>query len=77
MDEVARSDVRTVLRDRFDIVRVHRATDTDPTEEILLLAAEDFARVDEAEVTSAIMDVLSNVKVWVVQESPSWDSEQL
>lgn len=77
MDEVARSDVRTVLRDRFGIVQARRATDTDSTEEILLLTAEDFLGIDEAAVTLAIMDVLPHVKVWVTQESPSYDSERL
>ena len=66
-----------MLRDRFGLVRVRRASDTDETEEILLLDAEDFAQVSEAAVTSAVMDVLPHVKVWVTQETPTWDSEWL
>jgi hypothetical protein len=75
--EFARQDIRTVLQERFGIPAARRAIGTDSSEEVILLAAEVFARIDPTAVALAVMDVLPHVKVWVIEEHPAWDSEQL
>ena len=47
-----------------------RATDGDPTEEILLVPSDAFARVDAAELTNRLMSVLPHRKVWVALGGP-------
>lgn len=76
MGRFAREDIRLVLTG-FGIVSARRALGTGEDEEILLIAKADFERTDNTAVTSAVMDVLPHVKVWVIPESPAWDSEPL
>ena len=76
MDPLDRENVRAVLA-RFDVLSAQRATDTDSSEEVILVQAEDFARIDPGEVTVAIMDVLPSTKVWVVEVSGLWQAESL
>lgn len=74
MGEFAREDVHTVLG-RFGIAAASRAVGTDESEEVVLLTAEDFVRVDPDAVARALMEVLPHTKVWVIQEHPAWSSE--
>ena len=76
MDALDRENVRAVLA-RFGVLAAQRAPETDPTEEVILVDSADFARIDAAEVTAAIMDVLPSTKVWVVEVSDLWDTEPL
>jgi hypothetical protein len=50
---------------------------TDPTEKVILLHGRDFERIDPHEVTTALMDVLPDTKVFVIQERPAWEAEPL
>jgi hypothetical protein len=77
MGEFARQDLRSLLASEFGISSASRAVDTDPSEEVILLSAEDFARVDSAAVALAVMRILPHVKVWVIKAQPAWDSEPL
>ena len=72
----ARRDVRAVLA-RFGISCARRGVDTDATEEVILLSPDDFAQIDPREVSVAVMGVLPHTKVWVVEEHPLWDIEDL
>ncbi len=72
----ARQDIRAALA-RFGISTANRAVGTDPTEEVILLHAQDFEHIDTHEVTAAIKDVLPDTKVWVIQEHPEWEAEPL
>jgi hypothetical protein len=72
----ARKDIRAVLA-RFGISSARRAVDTDATEEVILRSPDDFARIDPREVTIAVIGVLPHTKVWVVEEHPLWDVEDL
>jgi hypothetical protein len=74
MGRFAREDVRGVL-ERFGIDAASRATTTDSTEAVILLAKEDFDRVDVRALTLALMDVLPHMKVWVAEAHPRWSSE--
>ena len=76
LDEQKRSLVRSILVG-FGIASARRVTGTDPTEEVLLLGASEFAKVDAAVVELAVMDALPHTKVWVIEEHESWESEQL
>jgi hypothetical protein len=76
MGRFAREDVRAVLH-RFGVAKASRATTTDATEEVFLLAPTDIAAIDVDALTRALMDVLPHVKVWVVEEHPRWSAEPL
>jgi hypothetical protein len=76
MDPFAREDVRNVLT-RFDIERAWRASESDASEEVILLETADFARIDPTEVTLRIMDVLPHKKVWVIEMNQAWTIEPL
>lgn len=75
MERFAREDVREVLA-RFGVTQASRATTTDSTEEVILLAAADFAAVDVQALTLALMDTLPHTKVWVTEEHPRWVSTE-
>ena len=72
----ARENVRAVLA-RFGILSAQRAADADPTEEVILLGRDDFVSIDPTEIALAIMEVLPNTKVWVVEVNPTWNAEPL
>lgn len=72
----AREDVRAVLA-RFGVASAKRAISRDPTEEVILLAPKDFARVEPAEVAVALMIVMPHTKIWVIEEASIWDTEEL
>lgn len=76
MGRLAREDVHAVLS-RFGIAEASRAITIDPTEEIILLAQQDFDSVDVRGLTLGLMDVLPHVKVWVVPEAPGWSTEPI
>jgi hypothetical protein len=76
MERFARQDVLAVLA-RFGIEGVRRAVPTDSTEEVFLVSADDFARIDPDAVSLALMEVLTHRKVWVAQDGPRWRSEPL
>ncbi len=76
MGDFAREDIHTVLGE-FGISVASRAVGTDASEEVILLTAEDFARVDSDAVARAIMEVLPHTKVWVIEEHTAWTSEPL
>lgn len=76
MGDFAREDVYTVLGE-FGVAAASRAVGTDASEEVILLTAEDFARVDPDAVARALMEVLPHTKVWVIQAHPAWTSEPL
>jgi hypothetical protein len=76
MGRFAREDVRAVLA-RFGIAVASRATTTDSTEEVVLLAQRDYASVDVSKFTLALMEVLPHTKVWVIEESPRWAAEPI
>jgi hypothetical protein len=59
------------------ITLAHRAVDSDPSEEVLLLKSADYERVDPEAVALAVMQVLPSTKVWVIEEHPAWDVEPL
>jgi hypothetical protein len=75
-EAVPRTEMRACLA-QFAIASAWRAADTDPTEEIILISATDFARVNVHELTAALMDVLPHTKVWVIKANPMWKSEPL
>lgn len=74
MGRLAREDVHAVLS-RFGIAEARRAITVDSTEEVILLAEQDFEAVDVRGLTLALMEVLPHIKVWVAQEHPRWSSE--
>ncbi|HEX6876237.1 MAG TPA: hypothetical protein VF165_11315 [Nocardioidaceae bacterium] len=74
VERFAREDVRRVLRGH-GIDRCRRATTTDPTEEVFLLPPGRLAAVDVDGLTKALMNVLPDTKVWVVEDMPPWLSE--
>jgi hypothetical protein len=76
MGRFAREDVRAVLA-RFGVTKASRATTTDSTEEVILLAGRDFDSVDVETLTGELMKVLPHAKVWVVDEHPRWSAEPL
>jgi len=76
MERFAREDVLAALA-RFGVTRASRATTTDSTEEVILLAKADFESVDVRELTLALMDVLPHKKVWVIEEDPRWVTEPI
>jgi hypothetical protein len=76
MERFAREDVRAVLAS-FDVMNARRATTTDSSEEVILLARADFAAVDVQALTLALMDTLPHTKVWVAEEHPRWTSEPI
>jgi hypothetical protein len=76
MERFARADVREVLS-QFGLTHATRATTTDSTEEVIILAKRDFDSVDVTALTTALMEVLPHTKVWVVEEHPRWSSEPL
>ncbi|WP_146844082.1 hypothetical protein [Cellulomonas composti] len=76
MKPFARDDVKAVLA-RFGIDSAFRVPDVDPSEEIIVLRAADFEVIDPDKVALAIMTVLPNVKVWVIQEHVAWQVEEL
>jgi len=76
MERSAREDVREVLR-RFGIGSARRASTTDATEEVILLAPADAEVIDADELTLALMNVLPHKKVWVTADGPRWTSEEL
>lgn len=76
MGRFAREDIRVVLAS-FGIASAQRAVDAGEDEEILLITRSDYERTDNTAVTTAVMDVLPHVKVWVIPESPAWETEPL
>jgi hypothetical protein len=76
MGDFAREDVRNVLSG-LGITAARRAVGTDVSEEVILLAADDFRRIEPEAVARALMKVLPQVKVWVIQEHQAWTSEPL
>ena len=76
MEQFARRDVLAVLA-RFDIEGAQRVVPLDPTEEVFLISAEDFARIDPNAVSLALMDVLPHTKVAVAPDGPGWRSEPI
>lgn len=68
--------MRTVL-EQFGVQGARRSLRSDTTEEVLLLTAADFSRVDVNLLTLRLMEVLPHFKVWVAAEGPLWKSEQL
>ncbi|MEZ5096459.1 MAG: hypothetical protein R2731_10260 [Nocardioides sp.] len=76
MGRFAREDIRAVLAS-FGIASARRAVGTGEDEEILLIAKDDYERTDNVAVTAAVMDALPHVKVWVIPESPAWETEPL
>lgn len=74
MERFAREDVLAALA-RFGVAGASRATTTDSSEEVILLAKADLESVDVQELTLALMDVLPHMKVWVVEEGPRWVTE--
>jgi hypothetical protein len=72
----AREDLRAVLQ-RFGVPGARRALITDPTEEVILLADEEYGRVDHEALTLAVMEVFPHRKVWVVPDGPRWSSEPI
>lgn len=76
MERFAREDVRQVMHD-FGIESCRRATLTDATEEVFLLAPEAIAAVDTDALTRALMEVLPHIKVWVVEDSARWSAESV
>ena len=53
-----------------------RAT-SDPTEEVILLTPDDYARVDVPALTEDLMGELPHRKVWVAPMSALWQSERI
>jgi len=76
MDASMRREVLAVLA-RFGITEARRAVTTDATEEVVLLAEQDRARVDVDAVTRAVMAVVPHTKVWIVEDNSRWRSEPL
>lgn len=76
MEGFAREDVRAVLAS-FGVSHASRATTTDSSEEVILLAKSDFAAVDVRALTLALMDILPHTKVWVAEEHPRWVTEPI
>ncbi len=62
---------------RFDIHDCRRAVSIDPTEEVILLEAANFSRIDPDVVSLALMDVLPHTKVWVTEDGPRWTGEPI
>lgn len=76
MQRLVREDVLAVLA-RFGVAEASRATTTDATEEVVLLAKADFASVDVRQVTLALMEALPHTKVWVIEDDPKWVTEPI
>jgi hypothetical protein len=76
MEQFAREDVLAALA-RFGVAGASRATTTDSTEEVILLAKADFESVDVQKLTLALMDVLPHKKVWVIAEGLRWVTEPI
>lgn len=75
-DSFPSDDVREVLAG-FGISTARRAIPIDATEEVILLRAEDFARIDATQVALAIMAVVPHTAVAVIAEHPAWQSEPI
>lgn len=76
MERFAREDVLATLA-RFGVTRASRATTTDSTEEVILLARSDVESVDVRALTLALMEVLPHKKVWVLEEGPRWVTQTI
>jgi hypothetical protein len=77
MERFEREDVLAVL-ESFHVTSARRASDTDSTEEVILLDKSTLARVGDLELlTRALMAVLPHKKVWVTELSPRWRSESI
>jgi hypothetical protein len=76
MERFAREDVMQVLG-RYGISSARRASDTDESEEIILLNEDIYNAIDVDGLTRALMEVLPHVKVWVAPDSPRWSSETI
>jgi hypothetical protein len=76
MERFARRDILAALA-QFGIETARRAVPLDPTEEVFLVSAEDFARIDPDAISVALMDVLPHTKVAVAPDGPRWRSEPI
>jgi hypothetical protein len=76
LEPFAREDLRTVLA-RFGVASARRALSTDRTEEVVLLLAGDFNRVDREALTQAVMESFPHTKVWIAPDGPEWRSEPI
>lgn len=76
MDRFAREDLWTVLR-QHGVQVARRVADSDATEEIILLDAATYDRVDQERLCLDLMAVLPHIKVWVVPDGPWWTFEPL
>ena len=61
----------------YGVEKARRALPADPTEEAIVLDPEDYARVPVEDLTRALMNVLPNMKGWVVPESGIGASEAI
>jgi hypothetical protein len=76
MDSSTRETVRAVLAG-FGVASPQCAPEIDPTEIVILVSAHDFARIDHDEVVLAVMSVVPDTKVWVIETSKVWNPEPL
>jgi molybdopterin-guanine dinucleotide biosynthesis protein A len=76
MSSVDREKLRQVLAE-FGIASARRALISNATEEVILLTAHDYSRIDVDTVSSAIAAVLSDKKIAVVPQHDRWRSEPI
>ena len=74
MESFPRKDVLAAFA-QIGVTNVRRASPVDPGEEVFLLSADDFGRIDAQSATVAVMDVLPHTKVWIVEDGPEWHSK--
>ena len=74
MESFPREDVRAAFA-RIGVTNVRRASPVDPGEEVFLLSADEFARIDAQSASVEVMGVLPHTKVWVVEDGPEWQGE--
>jgi hypothetical protein len=76
MERFAREDALGALA-RFGVAQTSRATTTDSTEELILLAKADYESLDVQALTLSLMDVLPHTKGWVIAAGPRWLTEPI
>jgi len=75
-ERFASQDVLAVL-ERFGISHARRSTNSDDTEEVILIDPKKYEEVEVRELTLALMEVLPHRKLWVAPLSDIWESEPI
>ena len=71
-----RENLRRVLGD-FDITGARRALISNETEEVILLAVDDYSRIDIEAFSLAVASVFPEKKIAAVPQNGRWRSEPI